>query len=406
MHFDVIIIGASFSGMILASLINKDKTVLVIDRKKSVDSTVETTGLITNKTKDYIESKIGSIESALTNQIYSIGVVAPDFEKYFISKVEKPWIYTTNPNRIMKIAKNKAENLCRFEYNTEMKQIERDGEDWLIRTKCGKAFTTKYLIGADGALSQVALQIPELSVNKKFLIGFEKVLKGEILKGEHGKDIFHFWFGELGLGYGGWISPDVLNGQNVVRVGLAIHKDDKDQPLKVKKFINALVKHRWIEIGEEMDYFADLIPVSGYVKDPIFKNACLIGDAAGICGPFAADGIRGAVASASAISLQINHSETLCKKRFYKQIEDETGLIYYIRKQLLYRKVWELFKSNRSFDELYNLCEVDHESFLENYIKSKENKESLIKKLITLKNLGRLSRIGFEIVKSNFKSLA
>ena len=57
-NYDVIIIGASFSGLTLAHHLPKDLNVLILDKKKNLDSFVETTGLITEVTyqlfKDFV----------------------------------------------------------------------------------------------------------------------------------------------------------------------------------------------------------------------------------------------------------------------------------------------------------------------------------------------------------------
>lgn len=407
--YDIIIVGASFSGLMMAGQLDKNLKILVLERKESIYSTMETTGLITNRTKAYFEKYIGNIDDSLLHNISSIGVVAPNFEDFFLSTMQEPWIYTTNPNELMKIVASKFGENITIKYNCEFKDSEMGENEWIVKTSQGTE-RCRLLIGADGALSQVAIKSKVVSTNQKMLIGFEKLFPGKILKGRgHGEDIYHFWFGEMALGYGGWMSPDFVDGEDFVRIGFAIHKENAFEQKKMELFIEKLIENNWIEIDKSReDYFADLIPAGGVVDKVYDKKCLLIGDAAGICGPFAADGIQGAIVSgyvaAQCSNIYFKNNNESIFDEFLNRIEEESGLISYYKKQIRYRFLWERFKSNKSFDLLYRICEKKKKVFLENYCKSKDHKKSLTKSLFVPSNSINLVKLGFSLINDQIRS--
>lgn len=93
--FDVIVVGASFSGLALAHHLPRDLRVLVCDVKPAVGSSVESTGLITQRTRDEIAGFF-DVDRHITNPIDAICVVAPGFKDYFVSRVDEPWIFQTD----------------------------------------------------------------------------------------------------------------------------------------------------------------------------------------------------------------------------------------------------------------------------------------------------------------------
>ena len=56
MNYDIIIVGASFSGLSLAHHLPKNLKILVVDRKPKLNATIESTGLITQATYDMLDS--------------------------------------------------------------------------------------------------------------------------------------------------------------------------------------------------------------------------------------------------------------------------------------------------------------------------------------------------------------
>ncbi|HLD18076.1 MAG TPA: FAD-dependent monooxygenase [Patescibacteria group bacterium] len=230
LEYDVLIVGASFSGLTLAHHLPKDLHILVVEAKPEPGSTVESTGLITEKTREEFRSFF-DVDRYITNSISSICVVAPNFQDFFISRVEQPWIYQTDTKALVKaLATTLPSNVevraqtvfCGVDHPDKMRDVR-------LRTKGNETeeIRTRFLVGADGGRSSVAA-VCGLDRNRRFLFGYEHVFFGRVLLGPNPSEtIYHFWFGAFSLGYGGWLSPTVVDGRPAFRVGLA--KVEKDR---------------------------------------------------------------------------------------------------------------------------------------------------------------------------------
>src|SRR3989339_978840 len=240
--FDVIIIGASFSGLTLANHLSPHLKVLVVDAKPEVGSTVESTGLITNKTRDEFASFM-SIDAFITNPISSICVVAPHYDDYFISTTDEPWIHQTDTKAFVKALAQQLPSNVEVRTKTMFLDVrESDGVTWVKIQSQGQQpieLSTRFLVGADGGHSRVANVVPELEQNTRFLFGYEQVFFGDVHLGSNpAETIYHFWFGEFSLGYGGWLSPTIVDGRHAFRIGLAkLEKDRADAHKLMRDFI-------------------------------------------------------------------------------------------------------------------------------------------------------------------------
>ncbi len=252
--------------------------------------------------------------------------------------------------------------------------------------------STKFLVGADGAHSTVAVQNRKLSQNTRFLAGLEKVFYGNIDFGQHSKNtVYHFWFGEFSLGYGGWLSPTVINNKPAFRVGLAKLKDGIKDLRKLDHFIQILLDKGIIHIennAKPLYTFGSLIPIGGVLKNVYDDYTVLLGDAAGFCGAFAADGIKGAVVSGKVVGRLLPEYLQGDKKAFlrYKpEIQKYQKLIRYYHKQQFYRWVWGRMHRNRTFQAMYDLIERQKDDFLYQFCDSKDQAKSFTRIILLLK---------------------
>jgi flavin-dependent dehydrogenase len=396
---DIVIVGASFAGLTMGCHLPSSVRAVILDRKTRLDTAIETTGLITSATRDLFKA-FCDVDRFIPNQITTIGVVSPEYDKYFFSHTEDPWIYSTDtPALVAHLAEKLppyvelrlGAGLVKYEYeeNESYPVVVTyliGGEKKQLRTKC--------IVGADGSHSTVAKLNPHLSKNKKFLAGFEKVFYGDILFGDHPNNtIYHFWFGEFSIGYGGWLSPTIINGRKAFRLGLAkLEKDLKDIK-KIDEFISILQDKKIIRIdgdpAKPVVGFGHLIPIGGvrtFVSD---RHALLIGDAAGFCGAFAADGIKGAVVSgkvAAELVPKYITGEVNALKSYKNKIQSESGLMRYYHKQVLYRFLWNRMKSNRSFHYLFDLVVRQKDTFVYQFCDSKDRRKSLLTIVLKLSN--------------------
>lgn len=402
MTYDVIIIGASFAGLTLAHHLPRELQVLILDMKPNMDTHIESTGLVTQVTYDILKS-FTDVDKFVPNKVSTLGVVGPDFKKAFFSSTKKPWMYTTDTPALVK---NMAETLPK---NVSIKLRAQfrsfDGKE-VSFTREGKIHNVKgrFLVGADGAISPVA-RACNLSQNKKFLVGIEKVFLGNILLGpDPAHSVYHFWFGEFALGYGGWLSPTTMNGKPAFRVGLAVHKRDARNIKKINEFITRLVEEKIIKIDQPKErlVFSSLIPVGGDLRRVSKDNVLLLGDAAGFCGAFAADGIKGALVSGQVAARLIPRAlqgDCNALKEYHSAIDAEAGLMRYYRRQVLYRWIWNRIKSNRSFDALFDLASKEKAAFVKHFADNMVNKKSLLSILLKPKYVWDLLKVGLNVLR-------
>ncbi len=402
--YDVTIIGASFAGLTLAHHLPKTLRVLVIDAKPEAGSTVESTGLITVKTRDEFATFF-PIEKYITNPITAICVVAPNFTDHFVSTTATPWIYQTDTKALVKaLADTLPGNVILRTSTAYMSATQEQGivtELTLRAAGSEEKITTKFLVGADGSHSRVAQTVTGLDRNTRFLFGYEQVFFGDVFLGpKPAETITHFWFGEFSLGYGGWISPTTVDGRKAFRIGLAkLEKDRGDAKGLMDKFLKRLVDDKVITIDGEINkpgyIFGSLIPIGGSLKKISAGNTSLIGDAAGFCGAFAADGIKGSVISAKESAQLIEqylNGDHKAPSRLRQQMNVHGGMLSYYARQLRYRLIWDLMRRDRTFRAMYNIIEAERDTFLDQFCDSKDKHRSLSWTVLKWRHLPKLIR--------------
>jgi len=402
MKYDIIIVGASFAGLTAAKHLPSQYKILVVDKKEKLNSICESTGLVTTKTKQLLESFVPDLEKYLTNKIDTIGVVSTDFKKHFFSQAKSPWIYSTDtPNLLAHMGSILGDNV-EIVNQAEFIDVERKKDNLVVTIKKNnklEQYESNFLIGADGCRSQVAAKAG-LSQNKKFLLGYEKVFFGDILFGENPeKTVYHYWFGEFSLGYGGWLSPTLIDGKKAFRVGLAkLEKNQKDI-LLLNKFVEKLIKIGHIKIhGNELYQYGGYVPLDGVLSKLYNDRVIMVGDAAGFCGAFAADGIKGALASGMVSARLIddylkNNNDSIFDK-YKKKMNEYEKMITYFKKQKLYRFIWNNMKKNATFQAMYEVIAADKKSFISQFSDAKNTGSGLSTILFKLNILPKVIWLG------------
>ena len=389
MNYDVAIIGASFSGLTLAHHLPKDLKVLIIDAKPEAGTTVESTGLITSKTRTEFLSFF-PIDQYITNPISAIAVVAPGLEDMFVSTVAEPWIYQTDTKALVKALADRLPPNVTLRTKTVFLGGDDADRPTKIRVRSQgsdeEEIEVRFLVGADGGHSKVAQSIKGLSKNTKFLFGYEQVFFGDVLRGPKPEEtIFHYWFGEFSLGYGGWLSPTIVDGKKAFRIGIAkLLKDRGDAKQLTETFVKQLVERGDIRIEGDITkpgyVFGSHIPIGGTRSRIAKNNVLLIGDAAGFCGAFAADGIKGSVISGKEAAIlipQFLRGKTDALTQLPSRMNTHGGIMSYYRRQVLYRWIWSVMQRNRTFRAMYNIISAEHATFLDQFCDSKDKHKSL-----------------------------
>jgi digeranylgeranylglycerophospholipid reductase len=406
-NYDIIIIGASFSGLALASRLPKNYRVLVIDRKQRLNSVCESTGLVTTKTMELLSSFVPDLRKYLTNDISTMAVVSTDFKTNFFSSAEKPWIYSTDTPELLAAFGGTLPENVEIMLSAEFCGLRHDGDSVIVSVKkdaVSKEISCRFLVGADGGRSRVA-EKSGLQKNEKFLLGYEKVFPGKIIFGANpDKTVYHYWFGEFSLGYGGWLSPSTVNGQPVFRIGLAKLAVNWGEIKKLDEFVEKLKKLGHIApTGDRLFEYAGFIPIDGPLKNIYHDRIMLIGDAAGLCGAFAADGIKGALVSGIVAGKLIEKffitgDETVFRG-FNGELNKFDNLLKYFKKQLLYRFVWNAMKKNRTFRAMFDVIEADKASFIRQFSEAKNKGGGLMKLVLKPRILPKLIKFGLSWIR-------
>lgn len=385
--YDVVIIGGSFAGLTLAHHLPKDLRILIVEAKPACGATVESTGLITSRTREAF-AKFFPIDQYITNPITSICVMAPDFATNFVADTAEPWIYQTDTRRLVQALATTCPENVEIRPSTMFYGIAsrtHDGVEIVLQAagKEKERVIARVLVGADGSRSKVAQSSEVLSRNKTFLFAYETVVYGTVHLGPNPEStIYHVWFGEFSLGYGGWLSPTIHNSRPAIRIGLAKEwQDAREVRGLLEKFLREMEArgHLRLEAEAPAYSFGSPIPIGGTLSRIHDDRLVLIGDAAGFCGAFAADGIKGAIVSArevaSLIVCRLNGEQRFFELR--SRINAQDSLIDYYKRQVRYRWVWDMMRSDRSFWAMFRIIEQEKEQFLEKFCDSKDKRRSL-----------------------------
>jgi len=397
-HYDVVIVGASFAGLTLAHHLPNQLRVLVVDAKPAAGSTVESTGLITTKTYQLFKTFF-PIDDYITNPISAICVVAPNFTDQFVSQTREPWIYQTDTKALVRALAQSVPSHVTVQTKTVFVDAKDTDNQTVVTLQTqgepARQVACRVLVGADGSHSKVAQESVGLDRNNSFLFGFERVYFGKVTLGPiPAETIYHYWFGEFSLGYGGWLSPTVVDGRPAYRIGLAKLMRERGKASELlKKFTQRLIDDGTITLDGSIDSpdyaFGSLIPIGGVLKHTVAGNRVLIGDAAGYCGAFAADGIKGSLASAKIASELIPRflgGDMCALTELPRRMDSDYALIAYYRRQMRYRWIWDQMKRDRSFTALFSIIQREQETFVDQFCDSKDTHRSLMWTVLKVKH--------------------
>ena len=279
--YDLIVVGASFAGLIAArTAAHRGLRVAVIDAKKEPGSRVRTTGILVKEAAEEID-----IPASLTRKINGVRLYAPNLQFTDLYAPGYYFLATDTPALMRWLAR----------------ESQRAGVDLLFGSRfegaslaqdCvnlhGLDLSARYLLGADGAKSRVARTF-NLGCNREFLIGLEtEYAPFDVIA----PDLIHcFVDSARAPGYLGWIVPGV----DLTQIGLAVsptpggreRKPDFNRFLqRIHPLFPGLLNIR------ERNRRSGPIPCGGLVHPLSTHRVLLTGDAAGLVSPLTAGGIR------------------------------------------------------------------------------------------------------------------
>ena len=276
-YTDVIIAGGGFAGLMCAKVLAEAGIgVIVLERKDSAGVGMHTTGIIVGECAQEF-----AFPERLTRKINAVRLFAPN-QKYIDLVADDYFFLATDTPALMQHLSDEAEGAgATIIYDTAFENATQ--LNGIIEVN-GGAFSSRFLIGADGARSKVA-EVFALGKNTEFLLGAEAEYEGLELP----QNSFYCFLDQtLAKGYLGWVIPSV----GVTQVGVATRMPKKPD---IKAFAENAGKVLDFANGKVVARRGGLIPVGGLVSPFAKDNVILLGDAAGIVSPLTAGGIHTAL---------------------------------------------------------------------------------------------------------------
>lgn len=278
--FDLVIIGASFAGLVAArTAAHRGLKVAVIDAKPEPGARVRTTGILVKEAADETD-----IPAALTRRIPGARLYAPDGRHVDLFAPGYYFLATDTAAAMRWLAREASRAGAHFLFGARFTGGALIDDSVRL---AGFDFSTRYLLGADGARSRVA-EAFGLGRNTEFLLGVESEYEETPTVDP---DFIHCFIDtRLAPGYLGWVVPGV----DMTQVGVAVSTGAFGEPRKpdLSAFLNRIDPTFALWNCAVKARRSGPIPCGGLVSPLAARRVLLTGDAAGLVSPLTAGGIR------------------------------------------------------------------------------------------------------------------
>lgn len=276
LDFDVIVVGASFAGLVAArTAAMRGLKVAVVEAKPSAGARVATTGILVKEAAEELDLPHG-----LTRRVHGVRLYAPNLTSIDLFAPGYFFLTTRTGLLLDWLAGDALRAGVRLYFGHRFRGGERRADGAIALD--GLDLTCRYLIGADGARSRVAKAFG-LGCNRRFLVGVEAEYEG--LPGVDPRFLHCFVDSRLAPGYLGWVAP----GPVVTQVGLATNGSVAPSLARFEAKTAPLFAYGE---GKAVERRSGLIPIGGPVAPFACPGVMLVGDAAGQVSPATAGGIR------------------------------------------------------------------------------------------------------------------
>lgn len=280
-HYPVIIVGAGPAGSTCAYHLAKHNVETLLIDKAKMPRLKPCGGGFPQKTRNLYDF---DISEALELTIQSTTITVRSKKQIAIDRPEGMGYMVMRDKFDELIARKAAAKGAVFHEQEKVYAIESDKDHWIVRTD-KNAYSSDFLVGADGAPSRVARQLGLMENFDRYgtAIAAELMVSDQQLK-RQGPSA-HFDFQLLKKGYA-WIFPksDHLS----IGVFTTLSKANN-----LEAYLEAFIDSHPNLRGYKKMFFrrGGLIPRGGVYNCLVTEGALLVGDAAAMCDPFFGEGI-------------------------------------------------------------------------------------------------------------------
>ncbi len=274
---DLLVVGAGYAGLAAArAAALRGLRTLVADAKPALGTRMHTTGIFVKEAQDVLD-----VPARLTRRVSKVRLYGPSRRSVDIAARDGYFLTTDTPG-VMRWMGEEAERAgAEIRVNARFEDGAVEG-DQIVASIGGERVTARWLMGADGARSQVAKSFG-LGANTRMLTGLEKEYSAW---GDLDPDYLHCTLdSRTAPGYLGWACV----GPQVAQVGLAVSPGKKPD---LGPFAEETERRFGLNPDDVVERRAGPIPCGGLVRPWARERVTLIGDAAGWVSPLTAGGIR------------------------------------------------------------------------------------------------------------------
>ncbi|MEV4550831.1 NAD(P)/FAD-dependent oxidoreductase [Nonomuraea wenchangensis] len=276
---DVLVVGAGLAGLHTARLLaRRDLNVLVIDRRRSPDAGIRTTGIFVRRTLDDFDLP----EHLLGPGIRDVLLYPPSRRSPVRLTSHRDEYRVADMPGVYRYARRAAE-AAGAEVLPGVRYVgARAG---VVTLEGAEPVAARFVVGADGARSHVARDLG-LDVNRRFLVGAELV--HAITPGTGGPAFHCVLDPRVAPGYLGWVVDDGRQ----AHVGVA--GDPRAMRTGVRHLLDAFLADGapgHAPPAGPVERRGGPIPVGGVLRRLACPYGLLVGDAAGAVSPLTAGGL-------------------------------------------------------------------------------------------------------------------